>query len=266
MKTADFRRKLKYAIFIPRKVTRTPRNSASVISDLFLIRTGGRWQTFFEVLNIPALLNGKYSTELNHNILFVFFDQNGFEVARRSIPSPEDARHTLELGTHFHSEIEKAATFSVFHSEFLLEDELNGSFLAERGYAGYQRSDLPIRGYVHGNLDSMAFNEGEMQLLGNAGFLRRSYQVQHPLKGEATYELFLTNPSSSKVKIRVQSRLFDSPWCNYQAFTLNPRGSRTISMDVRENEIKFIRIVSRLYLGRPVIFRNTQKSMDVFHG
>lgn len=266
MKIKEFKRKVKYVIFIPRKVTRKPANEASVISDLFLIRAGREWQTFFEVLNIPALINGRYSTESKHDILFIFFDQNGVEVGRKSITSPEEARHTVELSNHFLPGIEKASTFSVFHSGYLLEDDLNGSYLAERGYAGYQRSGLPIRGYVHGNLDSIAFHQDELQLLGNAGILRRSYQVQHPLRGKAIYEMFLTNPCKSKVKIKVQSRSISSPWRRYQTFTLNPRGSQKISIDVTENEIKFIRFVSRLYLGRPVVFRNTQQSMDVFHG
>lgn len=91
MKIKEFKRKVKYVIFIPRKVTRKPANEASVISDLFLIRAGREWQTFFEVLNIPALINGRYSTESKHDILFIFFDQNGVEVGRKSITSPEEA-------------------------------------------------------------------------------------------------------------------------------------------------------------------------------
>jgi hypothetical protein len=266
MRMKDFKQKLKYAVFIPKKVTRRPSNSGSVISDLFPVRNDARWQTFFELLNIPALLNGGYSSESSHEVLFIFFDQNGTEVGRKSIPAPNDARHTQELGDRFFPEIEKAATFSVFHSGYFLEDDLDGSFLAERGYVGYQRLGLPIRGYVHGNLDSIAFHEGKLQLLGNAGFLRRSYQVQHPMTGEAEYEFILTNPSDSKVKVRVELKSEKTLWRKHLTFTLNPRGSRVFSLNVADREVKFVRIVSRLYLGRPVIFRNTLQSMDVFHG
>lgn len=266
MRMKDFQRRLKYAVFIPKKVTRTPSNSGSVISDLFPLRNDARWQTFFELLNIPALLNGRYSSDSSYEILFIFFDQKGAEVGRKSIPAPNDARYTLELGDCFFPEIKKAATFSVFHSGYFLEDDLDGSYLAERGYAGYQRLGLPIRGYVHGNLDSIAFHEGELQLLGNAGFLRRSYQVQHPLTGEAEYEFILTNPSDRKVKVKVESKNQKTSWKRYQTFTLNPRGSEVFSLNVAEREVRFVRIVSRLYLGRPVIFRNTLQSMDVFHG
>jgi hypothetical protein len=266
VKIDEFKRKAKYAIFIPRKVTRRPNNESSVISDLFLIRAENDWQTFFEVLNIPALLNGKYSEDSKHQILFVFFDQNGVEVGRKNIVSPTEARHSLALTSDFFPGIERASTFCLFHHGYLLDDNLSGSYLAERGYVGYQRIGLPMRGYVHGNLDSIAFYEKGLQLLGNAGILRRSYQVQHPLRGFATYEMFLTNPCNSKVKIKVQLRSKSTSWRKYQIFTLNPRGSRKISISVKETEVKFVRIVSRLYLGRPVVFRNTSLSFDVFHG
>lgn len=266
MRMKDFKRKLNYAVFIPKKVTRRPSDCGSVISDLFPVRNDARWQTFFELLNIPALLNGSFSIDASHEIIFVFFDRNGAELGRKIVPAPIDARHTLELNNYFFPEIKNAATFSVFHSGYFLEDDLVESFLAERGYAGYQRSDLSIRGYVHGNLDSIAFHEGKLELLGNAGLFRRSYQVQHPLTGEADYEFILTNPTNSKVKIRVQLKTTESSWKKVQTFTLNPRGSKVFSIKVGESDRKLVRIVSRLYLGRPVVFRNTQHSMDVFHG
>jgi len=266
MNLQEFTRKAKYGVFIPKKVTRKPWNIGSVISDLFPLRTGDGWTTFFEILDIPGLLNGSFSDTSRHKILFVFFDQDGNEIGRKHFPSPTEPRYSLELSTSFFKEIDKACTFSVFHTNFEPLDNLGDSFLAERGYSGYKRNNMPIRGYVHGNLDSIAWHLGEMQMLGNAGILRRSYLVQHPFSGESKYELFLTNPCNQKVRIRVQVRSPKSSWKDFETFILNPRGCQKISIDVGENEVKFIRIVSRLYLGRPVIFRCNENSMDVFHG
>lgn len=266
MKVEDITRKAKYGVFIPRKITRKPKYSGSVISDLFILRTSEGWRTYFELLNIPGLLNGSYSATPRHKILFVFFDQFGHEVGRKHINAPVNARQTLEMSAGFFPKIGKASTFAVFHTDFELDDDLAGSFLAERGYSGYQRENLPIRGYVHGNLDSISLHKNRIQMLGNAGILPRFYQVQHPFTGEAKYELFITNPCNQKIRIRVQVRTPNSHWEKYLTFTLEPRGSQKFTLNLLEKDIKFVRILSRFYLGRPVIFRGNEQTLDVFHG
>jgi hypothetical protein len=266
MTVHDLKRKMKYGIFIPRKVTRTPHVKGSVISDLFLVRSNQTWKTYFEVLNIPSLLNGNYSSDQRHNLVFIFFDSGGREIGRKSIQSPQVARESLLLDSHFFPQIEEASTFSLFHTDFSCETDLGDSFVAERGYTGFQRIDLPIKGYAHGNLDAVSYFGGSIQMLGNAGFLRRSYQIQHPATGPANYEFFIVNPSNRKVKIKFQQRDKSSSWKSFESFVLNPRGSRVVSVSLTLGQIKFIRVVSPLYLGRPVVFRNTAKSLDVFHG
>ena len=52
------KRKLKFGVFIPRKITLRPKNSKAVISDLFPIKNDLDWKTEFELLNVPGLING----------------------------------------------------------------------------------------------------------------------------------------------------------------------------------------------------------------
>ena len=144
MRIQDFMRKFKYGIFIPRKVTRIPSRKDSVISDLFSVRSNEEWKTYFELLNVPGLLNGNYTSSNRHRLQFIFFNSEGDEVGRKSIYAPESARESLSLNSDFFPEIGRASTFALFHTDFSCETELGNSFVAERGYTGFQRRDLPI--------------------------------------------------------------------------------------------------------------------------
>ncbi len=266
MKLMAFKLKAKYGLFIPRKVTRRPKEKDSVISDLFPIRSSGRWSTFFEVLNVPALLNGSFMVSERQRVKFVFFDSSGSVIGEEIISAPPKARETFELNETFFKRCNDAATFSVFHLDYECSTDIGESFLAERGYTGFKRNDLPIRAYVHGNLDAVGFSRGSLEMLGNAGIFPRIYHVQHPLTGSALYEFFIVNPCAKRVRLRFDVRTENGKWRPLETFSLNPRGSRTIPVSVDGDEVKFIRVVSRLYLGRPVVFRSTDSSLDVFHG
>jgi hypothetical protein len=266
MKVQVLIRKIRYAIFVRKGLTRKPAKTESVISDLFLIRATELWRTYFEILNIPGLLNGHFSVGNTQKLHFIFFDSEGTEIGRKLISAPRNAKQSLALDQDFFQAIDRASTFSVFHTDFKINLDLSGSYLTERGYTGFQRNDVPIKGYVHGNLDAIAFSDGSTEMLGNSGIFRRSYQIQHPFTGPSHYEVFLVNSSDKKLRIRVEFREASKRWRSYESFTLHPRGSRQIEISIGPDEIKFIRIVSKLYLGRPVVFRNTNDSFDVFHG
>lgn len=261
-----FKHKFKYGLFIPRKVTRKPKEKDSVISDLFPIRSNGKWSTFFEVLNVPGLLNGSLLVTERQRVKFVFFDSSGSVIGEKIISAPAKARETLELDKAFFERGNDAAAFSVFHLDYECSTDIGESYLAERGYTGFKRSDLPIRAYVHGNLDAVGLSRDSLEMLGNAGVFPRVYQVQHPLTGSALYEFFIVNPCTKRVRLRFEVRTVNGKWKRFESFSLNPRGSRMVPVLVETEEVKFIRIISRLYLGRPVVFRNTDISLDAFHG
>jgi hypothetical protein len=124
----------------------------------------------------------------------------------------------------------------------------------------------PVKGYVHGNLDAISFAENKIQKLGNYGFPKKVYRVQHLLTGPAEYDFIFTNPTKCK-KVKIQ------PFLEYHG-TKNPLkplfiaslGCDVLNVKLQSNQNARISFRSSLYLGRPVVFRKTNNSMDVFHG
>ncbi len=266
MNLKSLKRKVRYAIFIPRRITKTPKISESVISDLFCLRFDSDWKTYFELLNIEGLISGDTSSNFTTQAEFVFFDSDGNNLGSKIEEVGKFGRQTVMLDESFMPRIKEASSFSVFHRKPDMQLDLNGSYLAERGYTGYKKSDSAIRGYVHGNLDAVAKSDKGIEMLGNQGVIRRSYQVQHPLRGPARYEFFLTNPSKQSSRITIQTKALDGKWTKLDQFKLNPRGSKLWVVEKSSSEPSFIRVKSRLYLGRPVVFRIARRGIDVFHG
>ena len=256
-------RKFKFALFIPRKITRVPKEPENTISDLFPIRHDESWKTQFELLNVPYLLNGQ-STGEGKELFFYFFDIDGKLIGMEGIKLGQNARNSIKIPTDFVG-YESAKTFAIFHSP-ISDQNFAGSFLAERGYTGYEFKNSKIKGYVHGNLDSIALNGKEtLQLLGNKSFFKRKYLVQHVLTGPANYDFSITNPTDKYVKVKVKIKL-NNRWKKISTYKIPSRGIRFINVHVSSGENKLIKLVSKFYLGRPVVFRTTATSMDVFHG
>ena len=265
MEVKDLVRKFRYLLFIPRKVTRVPKNHESVISDLFCIRDDANWQTFFELLDVVSLIEGISGEHPNEGVRMFFFDKNGNRVSEKFVPFGSNARKTIKIDKDFIG-TSNASTFAVFHPPSISQESLKGSYLAERGYCGYKRIDTQIRGYVHGNLDAVAYSNQGLEFLGNQGLLSRYYQVQHPLRGDAEYEFFLTNPSKRKAAVTFQIWSEKTGWRSHQRLILAPGGCCLSKIKSVSPDPQFVRVKSRLYLGRPIVFRNQVNSFDVFHG
>ena len=83
MNFKSLKRKVKYAFFIPRGVTKTPKVQGSVISDLFCIRNDSGWETHFELLNIEGLINGDNSADSKSEAEIVFLIVMGIRLAQK---------------------------------------------------------------------------------------------------------------------------------------------------------------------------------------
>jgi hypothetical protein len=152
--------------------------------------------------------------------------------------------------------LKTARTFAVFHKIENNSINLDGSFMAERGYTGYKLNNLPVKGYVHGNLDAIALAKNKIQKLGNYGFPKKVYRVQHLLTGPAEYEFVKIQPflESHGTKIPLKPLFIASLGCDL------------LNVKLQSNQNARISFRSSLYLGRPVVFRRVINSMDVFHG
>lgn len=256
-------RKLRIFLFLGKGLTEVPKSTNSSISDLFPIRKGENWRTYFELLNVKSLTQG-LSVGDERLALFCFHNQGGDFLGMESVQLGNKARATIDIG-EFLEKFSQAATFSVFH-ENLDQEKFGSSFLAERGYTGYEYRDLGVRGYVHGNLDSISLNDGlVLQPIGKRSFFRRKYLVQHLMSGPAEYEFALTNPTPRSVTVRFELDK-DRNWKLATRIKIPSKGIHIFSTSLEDGETRLLRIVSRMAMGRPVVFRLAKDSMDVFHG
>jgi len=260
------KRKLKFGIFIPRKITLKPKGPKAVISDLFPIRNDLDWKTEFELLNVPGLISGNNNTTNDHSATLYFYDDNGNLLGNRHVAMNGVGRQTIKLTKILKNEISKAKTFALFHDYEGINLLSDGSFLAERGYTGYEYKNSGIKGYVHGNLDAVALLNTQVKPLGNKSFFSRTYTVQHQLLGPARYEFIFTNPTSGDVVIKPLLSSIGNNWIAQNYFRIPSLGTKIFSVDLNKGDTYKIKFKSRLYLGRPVVFRTYNESMDVFHG
>jgi hypothetical protein len=256
-------RKIKFGFNIPFKVFKKPKDKNAVTSDLFPIRNDENWSTEFEFLNLPGLIRGDISS--NHKANLVFFNRDGVELGRRDIEISGLGRKTVNLRDFMKDGLEESSTFSVFHERSGTESDLGSSFMAERGYVGYKFSNVPVKGYVHGNLDAVSYSSGAIQKLGNLGFPKKTYFVQHLLTGPAEYDFVITNPTSKKVTIKpvIEVNGSETPLSRQ---TIPSLGCHIFKVNIQDTENGQIQFKSYLYLGRPVVFRIANNAFDVFHG
>ena len=266
MKLKKFIEKAKYSIWIPKNISSPPSLERATISDIFPLRHMNGWETHFELLDTRGLISGDNSNPNGRTAQLVFFDNAGSTLGEELIEIPRTGRKTVKLDSHFSSFVSNASAFAVFHGERDKSVNLEGSYLAERGYTGYSRIGCDIRGYVHGNIDAIASVSGKFQTIGNQGLLPRNYNVQHPLRGPATYEFFISNPTHRTALIKVLHGNTEGGWKETESFLLKSRGSKIFRIEKSDEEATFVRLRSHLYMCRPVVFRITQWGFDVFHG
>lgn len=266
VKATKIKRRAKLFLFINKNLTQTPKENSAVISDLFPIKEGNDWHTEFELLNVSGLITGDNNDSAPYLVDFYFYGCQGNLLGSKRISIENIGRKTIKLIDLLIDELKEAVTFSVFHPPIYGKTDMAGSYLAERGYSGYEYQNLGVKGYVHGNLDAVALSKGKVQPLGNSGLIRRYYTVQHCLRGPAKYEFVFTNPTSKKITITPNISLNKTKWKIMEAFTMNSLGSKTFTIDIKESDKAYVRFKSKLYLGRPVVFRISNDSMDVFHG
>ncbi len=260
---ANIARKIKFGINIPLKVFKKPKFSDSVTSDLFPIRNGVDWTTEFEFLNLPGLIKG--DTTKTHRAKMVFFDRKGVQLGSKNLEISGVNRKTIQVSEFINDEIKDASTFAVFHENEPGNTDLGGSFLAERGYTGYKYRNISVKGYVHGNLDAVAYSAGKIENLGNYGLVKKTYFVQHILTGPSEYDFFFTNPTSKKQKLKPVFEV-NNKMIKIQEIELASLGLGVVKIKLNSGEIGKIKFKSLLYLARPVVFRLTADSFDVFHG
>ena len=247
-----------------------PRHKESVISDLFPFRIHDGWETHFELLNVPVLIDPIHQIDKVYNVRLIFFDENGVFIHEWIHKEHGCNRQTICLNDIIKDKsISGYGTFACFHQNYLECLQVQGGFLAERGYTGYSNKNFSIvKGYVHGNLDAIALNKnGELLCLGKSFVLRKNeYRLQHLLEGPATYEFGFVNTSASEQYLFLEIISKHNQSRKTEKKHIPSRGVIWFYVNVTENDPLRVIVHSKLNLPRPVIFRLENKSFDVFHG
>lgn len=246
-------------------LTKRPKELKAVISDQFPYRNG-IWKTYFELLNVPRLFDPVDSNK-SYNVRLVFFDKDGEILGTHEFLNHDIGRISLDLSLIFPS-LPVYGTFSCFHNYYPDWLANGNAYLAERGYVGFQNTQFSkTKGYVHGNFDALAEDyEGSLKSLGTSSIKRREYRLQHELTGKARYELVFVNSTNSVQKLNVDLHVTGRSDGESTILIIPSRGVRIFECAIGQNQTANVKIKSRLNMARPVVFRVTEESFDVFHG
>jgi hypothetical protein len=244
-------------------LTHVPSQPTAPVSDLFCWRKSQDWQTFFDLTDMPGLFEGGEGQGSEATI--VLFDANGRELKRQTLLAPRYKRAVVDV-TSLVPVDKGVGTFCIFHARTPSAVSALGSHLAERGYLSYRYCGGPLRSYVHGNLDAVSLNDGNLDMLGGVGLREREYRLQHQLKAEINYELAIVNParSTQSIDIHILSAS-DNTQIKNENVKLSSRAIHLVSMGSEKLDRRVV-LSSRLIMARPLVFRIHNQTMDVFHG
>lgn len=244
---------------------RLPPQVGAPISDLFVWRSSGEWQTLFELIDIASLFE---NAEGPQDVTLIAFDERGHRVLDKKVILQVNCRQTLDISLMIGRAYGEKGTFAVFHSRTPSSITKMGSFLVERGYVSYRYRGAPLRAYVHGNFDAISLGaDGELKFLGGSSLIRREYSLQYELQHGVVYELGIVNPTSNLQRcicklISVRARKI----IRAQVVNLPPGGIQLVPVQVDKSEPVRLVIESRLVMARPIVFRIQNLKLDVFHG
>jgi len=259
-------KRLKVAVWTWRQpLTKIPNDLNLPISDLFVWRSSSKWQTYFELIDIPSLFE---DVKRPNQVTIVFMNSVGKIVMKKNLFLEENIRQTINVSSMIGQGYGEIGTFAVFHSHIPTIIKKCNSFLAERGYVSYCYNQSPLRSYVHGNLDAVTLNpKGEIHFLGGNSFLPREYNLQYKLESDNNYEIGLVNPTSKKHYITIKLvSLFDNKILSSTKLVVAPGGASFNLVQSDKLGHKKLIIKSRLVMARPLVFCFKNSKLDVFHG
>jgi len=265
-KLNNFLRRAKRAPWIlGQRLVRAPSNIDSSVSDLFIWISDDDWKTFFELIGICGLFEDKPS-----NMILYLYDKNGNTLGIHSFELDTHKKTTIDISKLLPSNSGDFGTFSIFHMSSPRSITQYESFIAERGYTGYQYKSSTLLSFIHGNHDAIAYNRKskKTELLGSTSLFKRDFNLQYLLEPEHKYYIGIVNNSSSHkdIKIRVLKNKTQSEVLHYNEISLKPKGVYFFLVQLKSGQKGRVVINSKLIMARPIIIRIKGNNMDVFHG
>jgi hypothetical protein len=216
------------------------------ISDAFIWRTDNKITTVFKFKDILNIFFNDY----NSKVELVFFDQKNNFIMKKVLDKLSNLNEIL-IDKDYMNGLEDYGVFYIFHNTI----NKNNSIIRNSCYAGYSlRKNIPS--FVHGNTvcAKKDFNKERYNFgIGGLTYLKNNiYQLQNFFFNEQI-EIMLINPTKHRIKIQVN---------DYEFFL----GSCCLKKIDFKN-IKIVKIKSKCYLLRPIIFQyKDNEFLDVYHG
>ena len=265
-KLTNFLRRAKRAPWIlGQRLVRAPSNIDSSVSDLFIWISDDDWKTFFELIGICGLFEDKPS-----KALLYLYDKNGNTLGIHSFELDTHKKTTINISKLLPSNSGDFGTFSIFHMSSPRSITQYESFIAERGYTGYQYKSSTLLSFVHGNHDAIAYNRKseKTELLGSSSLFKRDFNLQYLLEPEHKYFIGIVNNSNFEKNIKLSvvknKNLYGTLY--YNEFVIKPNGIHFAFVQLKSGQKGRVVINSKLIMARPIIIRIKGNNMDVFHG
>ena len=214
-------------------------------SDAFFWRTDNNFKTIFRYTDIFKLFFNDPTSKAE----IIFYDRNS-NFLKKIIFDDLDLSNQLVIDKNFMNNIENYGIFYIFH----YSNENNNSIIRNSCYTGYSQSDnLPS--FVHGNtvtaLRNLNDNQVEFGIGGKTFFKNNIFQIQNSFKNSKV-ELMIMNPTNQELKIIINDEELRLATC--------------CSIIKKYERIQTIKIISKCYLLRPIVFSYRDKFLDVYHG
>ena len=214
------------------------------ISDAFYWRTDKGFSTIFSYSNLLKIFYGDDKSKIE----ILFFDKFGKFL--KKIDKEEILNlKKIYIDSQFMGNMRDYGTFYVFHNS----NEKFNSIIRNSCYTAYSLNEnLPS--YVHGNICSASKDLNSKKInfniIGKSFFKKNIFIVQNYIRSDKT-EIILMNPTSKNLKIDVNGNIF-----------------KLINGEVRIIKIdkEIIKITSKCYFIRPIVFSYKNEYLDVYHG
>jgi|TARA_B110000003_G_C16632152_1_gene527097 hypothetical protein len=215
------------------------------VSDAFFWRTDNTFKTIFSFSDILNL----YFKDDTSRVEILFYNKYAeliktFKIANLKLTNK------LLIDSFFLNGITDYGTFYIYHKS----NKDIGTSIRNSCYTGYSFKNN-LSSFVHGNTltsyTSYNNEESHSYIAGKSTFQKQIYQVQNNYNFEKT-EIMLMNPCNETILIEV----------NKEFYELQKGSSKLIN--IKDDQL--IKIKSKCYLLRPVVFNYQGIYLDVHHG
>ena len=220
----------------------------SSVSDAFAWRTDNQFITKFKFSDI---LNFFYKVE-NSTVEIYFYSKN-YDFIKKISFDNLDLSNELIIDENLLDGLRDYGTFYIHHftNTKISEDNI----ISNRCYIGYSQNNN-LYSYVHGNTlvrhkkiyrDNNEFTD----IVKSSFFANRNYKIQKNFDNLDKSELFITNPTSKKIKFYIDN----------DKYYLNGGCAKLI--DIKGKTV--VNIKSNCYFLRPTVFSYKNEYLDVHH-